>query len=390
MKRLMTGYAIAAAMCAMAQAPAAAPEGVAPVTTTASDGMTTVTATAGALTPPPVAGATASAGAVATAGATATVNVQVQVPLPPPPPPPPPEPEPPAFEKLRVCVLEFTTIDVNGQIRFLSGTNKKIDVPPQCTLNDADRKSVDSVMQGFVRLVDAIDSSRTQEANRLAQIDDNIFNRAKALDIWNTTVQGGVRPVVIGAEYLESYLGQHPDVFAIRNRDLMVTAMDKLRADPEFPTDFQLKLARASGATHLIYGTVGDLASRENSFTGYGISTKTTNYSLDVIVKVVDLVAQQSAYAKTYTGHYREQRPISGAQFDNNIFQSLMKSALEQAAEDLYEICRPGGETKIRVTPLPEELPPAEAAPAPAAAAPAEIQPVAPAPAAPAQVPVVE
>ena len=191
-------------------------------------------------------------------------------------------------------------------------------------------------------------------------------------------------------KYLESYLGQHPDVFAIRNRDLMVTAMDKLRADPEFPTDFLLKLARASGATHLIYGTVGDLASRENSFTGYGISTKTTNYSLDVIVKVVDLVAQQSAYAKTYTGHYREQRPISGTQFDNNIFQSLMKSALEQAAEDLYEICRPGGETKIRVTPLPEELPPAAAAPAPAAAVPAEIQPVAPAPAAPAQVPVVE
>ena len=54
-------------------------------------------------------------------------------------------------------------------------------------------------------------------------------------------------------------------------------------------------------------------------------------------------------------GTYREQRPISGAQFDNNIFQSLMKSALEQAAEDLYDMCKPGRRNKIRVTPLPEK-----------------------------------
>ena len=74
-----------------------------------------------------------------------------------------------------------------------------------------------------------------------------------------------------------------------------------------------------------------------------------------MIVKVVDLVAQQTVHANTYTGTYREQRPISGAQFDNNIFQSLMKSALEQAAEDLYDMCKPGRRNKIRVTPLPEK-----------------------------------
>ena len=307
-------------------------------TVTAVDGGTTVTATA--LQAPPVAGATV--------GATATVNVQVQVPL-----PPPPAPEP-AFEKLRVCVLDFTTIDVNGQIRFLSGTNKKIEVPPQCTLNDADRKSVNGVMQGFVRLVDAIDNARTQEANRDAQVDDNAFSRAKALDIWNKTVQGQSRPMVIGAEYLEAYLGRHSDVFACLDRGLVAASMGKLANDASFPSDYQLKLARASGATHLIYGTVGDLSSREKSFSGYGISTKTTVYTLDVIVKVVDLVRQQTAYVNTYTGTYREQRPISEAMFDNNIFQSLMKNALEQAAEELYDLCKPGRNNKIRVTPLPE------------------------------------
>ena len=133
MKKLIIGCVFAATFGGFAQ-----------TTATATDGGTTVTATAQQV--PAVAGA----GATAEATATATVNVQVQVPLPKPPPPPPPEP---VFEKLRVCVLDFTTIDINGQIRFLSGTNQKIDVPPQCTLNDADRKSINDVMQGFVRLV---------------------------------------------------------------------------------------------------------------------------------------------------------------------------------------------------------------------------------------------
>lgn len=306
----------------------------------AADGSTTVTATA--VTVPPVAGASATADA----SATATVNVQVQVPLPKPPPPPEPE-KPQAILPFRVCVMEFTTIDTQGKIRFIDPANKELDVAPRCTLNDADRTSVNDVMQGFVRLVDAVENHKTKDAK-------NAITRGDALGIWRTVVHGETRPAVIGAEYLESYLGRNGEVFACLDRPLMVAAMKKLQEDPEFPTDFQLKLAKATGATHLVYGTVGNVTSRENSFTGYGIATKTTNYSLDVIVKMVDLVTQQTVYSNTYTGNYREQRPISGVQFDNNIFQSLMKSALQQAADDLYDRCRPGRNNTIRVTPLPE------------------------------------
>ena len=71
---------------------------------------------------------------------------------------------------------------------------------------------------------------------------------------------------------------------------------------------------------------------------------------------MVDLAAQSTVYSNVYTGNYREQRPISGTQFDNNIFQNLMTSALEQAAEDLYDQCRPGRKNKIKVTPLPYTL----------------------------------
>jgi len=258
------------------------------------------------------------------------------------------------WSPFRVCVLDFTTIDIKGQKRFLDDRNRPIVIPPQCTLNDADRRSIDSVMQGYVRLIDAADSVATNDANRDAQIGDNRFDRAKALALYRQVVKGESRPVVIGADYLAAYLGRHNDVFGCTDRGQMLAAMDKLQStDPEFPRDFMLKLARETGATHLVSATVSDLRSRSNSFEGYGIRTRTTTYQLDVIVKLVDLVAQRTVYSNVYTGSYREQRPVSTEQLDHNIFQNLMTAALEQAAEDLYEVCKPGPRNRVRVTPLP-------------------------------------
>ena len=257
------------------------------------------------------------------------------------------------WQPFRVCVLDFSSLDIQGQKRFLDQQNKPIVIPPQCTLNDADRKSINSVMQGFVRMIDAWDNTKTNTANRRAQVEDNSFSRAKALELYNTVVKSDARPMVIGADYLTAYLGKRNDVFACLDASQMTAAMNRLQQASDFPKDFMLRLAKETGATHLIYGTVSDLRTKSNSFKGYGIETKTTNYQLDVIIKMVDLVAQHTVYSNVYTGNYREQRPISGTQFDNNIFQNLMTSALEQAAEDLYDVCRPGRKNKVMVTPLP-------------------------------------
>ena len=256
------------------------------------------------------------------------------------------------WSPFKVCVLDFTTLDTEGQKRFLDQNNRPIEIPPQCTLNDADRKSVNGVMQGFVRMIDAWSNKNTADANRGAQVEDNRFTRGKALDIYKATVNGQARPVVIGAKYLEAYLSRRNDVFSCLDSNLIGTAMAKLQNAPDFPKDFMLRLAKETGATHLIYGTVSDIRTRTNSFKGYGIQTRTTNYQLDVIIKVVDLVRQSTVYSNVYTGNYREQKPISTQQFDNNIFQNLMTSALEQAAEELYDKCKPGRRNEISVTPM--------------------------------------
>ncbi len=257
------------------------------------------------------------------------------------------------WSPFRVCVIDFTSIDTQGQKRFLDQQNNPIAIPPQNTLNSEDRKSISSVMQGFVRMIDAWDNTRTNSANRHAQVDDNAFNRTKALDLYNSVVKGESRPMVIGADYLSAYLGRHNDVFSCLDASQMAAAMNRLQQDPDFPRDFMLKLAKMTGATHLIHGTVSDIRKKSNSFKGYGIETSTTIYQLDVIVKMVDLAAQHTVYSNVYTGSYREQRPVSNEQLDQNIFQSLMTAALEQAAEDLYDVCKPGRKNRVTVTPLP-------------------------------------
>ncbi len=261
--------------------------------------------------------------------------------------------EKPAWKPFKVCVLDFTSIDISGQVRFLDGKNDPIVIPAQNTLNDADHRTINSIMQGYVRMIDAWDNSWTNSANRGAQVDDNVFTRKKAIELYNTIVKGAPRPMVIGAEYLSAYLGKHNDVFGTMDVSQVAAAMQKLQKQDDFPRDFMLRIAKETGATHLIYGTVGDIHSRTRSFSGYGINTNTTTYELDVTVKMIDLAAQHSVYSNVYTGSCREQRPVSNDAFDNNIFLTLMKSALEQAAEDLYDVCKEGRKNKVTVTPMP-------------------------------------
>ena len=79
----------------------------------------------------------------------------------------------PARPLFRVCVMDFVQADIVGQRRFLDQESRPIAIPPQCTLNQADRMSIHSVMQGFVRMIDARDAARTNEANRWRMADDN-------------------------------------------------------------------------------------------------------------------------------------------------------------------------------------------------------------------------
>ena len=115
-------------------------------------------------------------------------------------------------------------------------------------------------------------------------------------------------------------------------------------------TDFE------TNATHVLETTVSGLLSRERDFMGqtYGHSTKTTVWSLDVIVSLVNRKNGEINPSKAVTSTYEERRPISEAQFDNNIFQNLMKAAIEMAAEEVIDFFEGGNDgAAANVAPLP-------------------------------------
>lgn len=259
----------------------------------------------------------------------------------------------------RVCVLDFVQADIVGQRRFLDQDSRPITIPPQCTLDQADHMTIHSVMQGFVRMIDARDSARTNEFNRRRMADDNLWERTKALDLYKTVVKGQSRPVILGAEQLSALLSQHGDVFACTDAALMEAAMYKLQTQPDFPVEFQKKLADMTGATHLLVGTVADLRVSSKTFQGYGIETTTTRYELDFSYKLVDLRAQSSVYGGIATGVYTERKRPGIIEREPSLFQNLLKDALRRAADDLYLACKPGKDCKG----------PPPAAPVPAAAA---------------------
>lgn len=92
-----------------------------------------------------------------------------------------------------------------------------------------------------------------------------------------------------------------------------------------------------SDAVYRLKTVISGLRTREKSFPGetYGHATKTTIWNLDVIVSLVrngDVVLERAK-----TSSYEERRPISEAQFDNNVFHNLMVAALEQAADDVVD-----------------------------------------------------
>jgi hypothetical protein len=242
----------------------------------------------------------------------------------------------------RVCVLDFSNIDIIGQKRFLDVQNRPIEAPKLESLNSADRLSINRVMQGYIRMIDATDAARTNAANRAAQIENNQRDWAKALDLYNTVTKGEARPILLGGEYLSAYLGKRPDLFRPVDLSAVTAAMGKVAGQPGFPADFQRRLALESGANLLIYGTVSDLTSRERSFQGYGIETKTTVWQLDLILKVVDLDRQEIIYSNVYTGTLSERQRPSASEIDHNRFRTLMDSALKQAAEDLISVAGNG------------------------------------------------
>jgi len=252
-----------------------------------------------------------------------------------------------------VAVLDFSSVDTKGY-SFLERPNLDLNITPSKSLNSEDRRSINSVMQGLIGAIDAWDTH-----TRNQKIDDwNLERRRVEWARWNqlydTINKGPTRPMVIGADYLTAYLA-NAKVMCI-NGDVVAAAMHSLKDSKAFPMDALRSLGETSGVTHLVYGTVADLQTKTQKFSGYGVQTETKYYSLEVIIKMVDLRTLSVVFAQVYTAKLKESAPYNPGGFDDNIFQTLLTDCLKNAARDIAEYLATAPEPQIKPEPKPSAV----------------------------------
>lgn len=100
-------------------------------------------------------------------------------------------------------------------------------------------------------------------------------------------------------------------------------------------------LSDIKNADYELESVLTNLRSKENHYISetYGVETRNTNWQLDLIVQIKRISDGVIVFSKTVTSLCTEQKPISEAKIDNDLFHSLMVSAIEEAGELVVEYC---------------------------------------------------
>lgn len=239
----------------------------------------------------------------------------------------------PAGPKPRIAVFSFTTIDIQGQ-HFRDFTERKEPVPPQNSLNDAELGSIDEVMLGYIKMIDAEEERARRAHDRKRLDDENDRNLARQQELADRLLKTPERAVVVGANYMEGALGNYDSVELVDRGDIYKAFRDmSARQAGEKPLALPEAL-QLHGATHVLYGTVADFRAAGNEYSGYGVNTKTLFFELDVMIKIVELKTNRIVFSGVFTGQSREFY-LEGqkAVLDSGRFEMLMKSAAMQAAQ---------------------------------------------------------
>lgn len=235
--------------------------------------------------------------------------------------------------KIKVAVFDFSTIDTVGQ-KFYRYTEEKIPPMTYNQLNARDYGTIDDRMLGLVRLFEnrATLLERQEERDRMNRINDRTLAMRDALA--EKILNSPQRTTVIGAEYMLAALGEYPRTFTPVDRRTLDDSLlaIELGTQAAAMAAAEQKFSRLSGATHVLYAVVSDCQLEENTFKGYGIETKNKTWTLDLLVKLVDLRDNSVAFSGLFTGKVRRLDHAAVTHTDTGLYEKLMKDAVRQAA----------------------------------------------------------
>lgn len=236
-------------------------------------------------------------------------------------------------EKIKVAVFDFSTIDTVGQ-KFYRYTEERIPSISYSSLNANDYGTIDDRMLGLIRLFEnrATLQERQEDRARMDQLNDRTLTLRDALAA--KLLNSPQRTAVIGSEYMLAALREYPQTFTPVDRRTLDDSLlaIELGTQATAMAEAGQKFRRLSGATHVLYAVVSDCRKEETAFKGYGIETKNKIYTLDLLVKLVDLRDNSIAFSGLFTGKVRQLDHSAVTHTDTGLYEKLMKDAVRQAA----------------------------------------------------------
>lgn len=149
------------------------------------------------------------------------------------------------------------------------------------------------------------------------------------------------------------------------------TRLDAILLESEFgrrsglvDTEKAVRFGEMLGANALIMGSILDVASSHNSFSGYGIKTNMVTVRCSVRVRVVDIESGEQTMSKITRGSASYAYTNFGGVEDSDVAYSVIESALESLRDDeefktaVVTGKRPGASglatVEINFSPIPE------------------------------------
>jgi hypothetical protein len=101
-----------------------------------------------------------------------------------------------------------------------------------------------------------------------------------------------------------------------------------------FNTENAIKLGKMLGANTIIMGTILNIQTRQNTFSGYGIKTTGTTVICSTRIRVIDIESGVVIFSKIYNGQATFQKSAYGANKDNDSAYTVIEDSLKMMADD--------------------------------------------------------
>lgn len=252
-------------------------------------------------------------------------------------------------ERPRLAIMDFTTVDLEVE-RYLRPVERQDVGVPGEILNPEEKAALDRSDLRHLALDTAHDRMQMQREERARKEREIERERRDREDKRARMVSSKMgRRVILGADYMAAALQKSGADVDLVDRKLLAETIQELdfQRSGMVSADTSKQIGQMTGATHLLYGIVDDYNVEEKRFSGYGVEVNNVVYSLNLLVKVVEVETGRQVFTTEATGRHEEQRTQTMGGGDSGTFQKLLKSAIREAARDVSEFFARSGPAEV-------------------------------------------